>query len=232
MKKILLTVFAMCSLTTFAQFDLGVDVQSRYIWRGIQLGNNSASIQPYVEYSAGQFSIGAWGAYGLGGDGGGLNEADLYASWSPTDYLSITVTDYFFPAEGNNQGYWPYNNGHVFEGMISFSGVDGFPVGITVATNFGGADQKANGDQSYSTYIEASYSKSIGENGVEVSVFAGGVIGDEGGYYLTDGEGLINLGLGVSKEIKITENWSLPVNGALIFNPDADNIFLTFGFSL
>jgi hypothetical protein len=239
MKKIIITLsmflavsslFAQEETTSSSSLDLGMDVQSRYIWRGIQLGGNAASAQPWVEFSTGGFTLGAWGAYGLGGDQLTGNEADFYAGYAFSDAFSVTVTDYFFPSEFNGNGYWPYS-GHVFEGMLSFAGTDSFPIGISVATNFAGdADKKANGNQSYSTYVELSYGTKIGET--DFSITAGGVFNDDAGYYLTDGSGLINLSLGASKEIKLTDSFSLPVNGAITFNPDSEDVFFTFGFSL
>lgn len=217
--------------STSSNWNLGASVQSRYIWRGINLGGNSASIQPSIEYSAGIFTIGAWGAYSIGSDQVG-QEADLYITVAPLDFLSFTVTDYFFPVERTGrQGYFEYGDrtGHVFEAMASFSS-NNFPIGFMIATNFAGADKKENGNQSFSTYIEASYGVSAGF--VDINLFVGAVLGDDGGYYGTDGSGLINLGLGVSKAIKITESWSLPVDAALIYNPNAENIFITFGFTI
>ncbi len=207
-----------------SKLDLGLDVQSRYIWRGIQLGGNSASAQPWAEFSSGAFSLGAWGAYNLGGLGEG-NEADFYMSYALSDAFAVTVTDYFFPGEGTG-GYFPYNEGHVFEAMLSYSG----PIGMFVATNFGGAIKDENGDNAYSTYVEASYETEIG--GTPLSFAVGGVFGDDNGYYFTDGSGLINVTVGTSKEIKFSESFSLPVNAAITLNPDSENIFLTFGFSL
>ena len=243
MKKFILTVLIMSSLNIVAQsnsipktpsssLDLGVDIQSRYIWRGIQLGGNSTSAQPYIEFSSGGFSIGAWGAYNLGGTSIG-NEADLYMSYAISDAFSLTVTDYFFPTDGNFQGYFPYNAGHVFEAKASFVGADSFPIGISVATNFGGAikyDDGGDEKSAYSTYVELSYGTTVGN--VELGLFAGAVFADDNSYYLTDGSGLINIGLSAAKEIKLSESFSLPVNAALIINPDAENIYLTFGFSL
>jgi len=245
MKKIILALFIISCIKTVAQtasdsipkasssnIDIGVDIQSRYIWRGIQLGGNSPSAQPYIEFSTGKFAIGAWGAYNLGGLSTG-NEADLYVSYSVSDAFSLTVTDYFFPIDGNFQGYFPYNKGHVFEAMVSFAGTDKFPIGLSVATNFSGAikyDDGGNEKSAYSTYVEVNYSKTVGN--VEYSLFAGAVFGDDNSYYLTDGSGLINLGLSVAKEIKLSGSFSLPINAALILNPDAENIYLTFGFSL
>lgn len=238
MKKIITLSMFLVALVSFGQdeepasstsLDLGMDVQSRYIWRGIQLGGNAASAQPWVEFAAGKFTLGAWGAYNLGGLGTG-NEADFYAGYAISDAFSVTVTDYFFPSEFNGNGYWPYK-GHVFEGMVSFAGTDSFPIGISVATNFAGdADKDANGDQSFSTYVELSYGTSIGDT--EFSLALGGVFNDDAGYYLTDGEGIINFTIGAAKEIKITDSFSLPVNGAITFNPDSEDVFFTFGFSL
>lgn len=245
MKKIILTLLLASYLNVFAQdatkteettssysLDLGVDFQSRYIWRGIQLGGNSSSAQPYIEFSTGKFTVGAWGAYNLGGTSTG-NEADLYVSYSVSDVFSLTVTDYFFPTDGNFQGYFPYNEGHIFEGMISFAGTESFPIGLSVATNFGGAikyDDNGEEKSAYSTYVELSYGTAVGDT--ELKLFAGAVFDDNNSYYLTDGSGLINLGISVAKEIKFSSSFSLPINAALILNPDAENIYLTFGFSL
>ena len=237
MKKIILALLLVTSFNTFAQdeqekeskssIDLGLDIQSRYIWRGIQLGGNSASAQPWVEFTSGKFALGAWGAYNLGGLGTG-NEADFYASYSISDAFSLTVTDYFFPGEGSG-GYFPYNEGHVFEAMVSYSG----PIGITVATNFGGAIKYYEGTEeksAYSTYVEASYETEIG--GTPFSLAVGGVFGDDNGYYLTNGSGLINVTIGTSKDIIISDSFTLPVNAGITLNPDSEDIFLTFGFSL
>jgi hypothetical protein len=53
----------------------------------------------------------------------------------------------------------------------------------------------------------------------------------ETGYY-GSGPGVINLGITASREIRITETFSLPVSASLITNPQAENIFLVFGISL
>ncbi len=244
MKKIMIPILLLTSLKTFSQntldsipkasasnnFNLGADFKSRYIWRGLQFGGNSPSLQPYVEYTTGKFAIGAWAAYSLSGANKN-QEVDLYLTYSPTSTLSITVTDYFFPTEGVKQNYFEYGNttGHVYEAMVSFSGTDTFPLGLTLATNFAGADKNGN-KQSYSTYIEANYGTKI--NDTNLTLFAGAVFADNGSYYQTTGSDFINLGLSVSKEVSITKTYKLPVNATIIFNPDQENIYLTFGFSL
>ena len=68
MKKTILFLFLACTFGVNAQdFSFGADVQSRYVWRGAQLGGESASLQPSVEYTNGKLAVGAWAAYSLGG---------------------------------------------------------------------------------------------------------------------------------------------------------------------
>ncbi len=243
-KSLIMIILPLVSYTNYAQvetsdtksssIDIVVGIQSRYIWRGLQLGGNSPSIQPSVEITAGKFAFGAWGAYSTGGFNK-FQEVDLCVTYSPLEALSITITDYFFPEEGVYNNYFEYSNntGHVFEALVSYNGTKSFPINFLLATNFGGAikyDNNNNEKKAYSTYIEASYSKKVADT--EYTLFAGAVFADDNSYYLTDGSGFINLGLSASKEIKITDSFNLPINVALIFNPDQENIFLTFGFSL
>ena len=223
MKKTILLLFLACTFGVNAQdFSFGADVQSRYVWRGIQLGGESPSLQPGVEMTAGNFAVGAWGAYSLGGDNA-AQELDLYVSYALTDAISVSVTDYYFPEGGSGHDYLKLDSkttGHVYEATLSFAGTDAFPVALTVASNVGGASTG-------STYLEASYDTN------DFTIFAGGVVGDDDDYYLSeDGTGLINVGISLAKEIQLSSTYSLPVNTSLVLNPDAGNVFLTFGFTL
>jgi len=225
MKKTILLALLFCTFGVNAQessnFSFGTDIQSRYVWRGLQFGGSSPSIQPGIEYSKGKISVGAWGAYSVGGNAG--QEMDLYLSFALNDNFSLTVTDYYFPVEGGVNDYLDLNGettGHVYEATLSFGGTDAFPVSLTAASNIAGAS-------SGSTYLEASYSAN------DFTVFAGGVIGDDDDYYLSeDGQGLINVGISLAKEIQLSSTYNLPVNTSLVINPDAGNVFLTFGFTL
>ena len=53
-----------------------------------------------------------------------------------------------------------------------------------------------------------------------------------GAFYAGGDSGLVNISLSGSKDIVITEDYSLPVFGSFIYNPDAEAAFLVFGFSL
>jgi len=151
MKKIILAVLFLSSLTGFTQetktpktsLDLGAAIQSRYIWRGLNPGGNSASIQPTMSLTSGSLTVGAWGAYSTGGVNK-FQEADLYLTLAASEKVAFTVTDYYFPEEGINNGYFNYgtNTAHVFELMLSIAGSNSFPISFTAATNFAGADKQ------------------------------------------------------------------------------------------
>ena len=244
-------------------WSVGADFVSRYIWRGVNLGGSSPSVQPYLEYGFGtedhSFAIGAWGAYSLSGSQTG-QEADLYISYTLKEMFSLTFTDYFFPDEtvGRNK-YYNYNmdwdkinsgeedqTGHLVEAALSFNGTDNFPVSVMFAMNIWGADSRKYTEEAgvmvpedkivMSKYMELGYSTDV--KGVGVDVFAGMALdnpdtgkGEPEGFYGQRAAGIINLGFSLSKEVKITDNYSLPVFGSLITNPEAQNIFMVFGVS-
>ncbi|WP_321280931.1 hypothetical protein [Marinifilum fragile] len=217
---------------------LGADLMSRYIWRGTQFSTGPV-IQPGIEYSKGSFTIGAWGSYSFDGDNDGA-EADIYISYSFADNLFIaTLTDYFFPNDqiAANNSYFDFkkeSTGHILEGSIAFNGTKGFPISIMAAMNFWGADQDANGDQQYSLYMELGHSFTYKD--VNIDLFAGFTPIDtdedkgESGFY-GDTAGFVNLGFTASKEVAITEKFSLPISASVIANPMAENLFLVFGVS-
>ncbi len=228
------------SLSTFkSNLDLGADFKSRYIWRGINLGGNTPSIQPYVEFSfAKGWAIGTWGAFSFGEQA--TQEVDLYLTYTtPNDMFSFILTDYYFPDYSIRQGNFFHlddSSGHVLELGASFNGTEKFPIAFAVYTNIIGADKKINDDgsqkneQSFSTYMEVSYATSV--KTVDLNFFAGYVLNNKGGYYGSTDSSFINIGLTASKAIKITEHFSLPVDTSLIFNPDDENVFIVFGLTI
>ncbi|MBI9060076.1 MAG: hypothetical protein JEZ01_20080 [Labilibaculum sp.] len=239
-----------------AALDFGADVMSRYVWRGTQFGGTSPSLQPSASLSYKGWELGAWGAYSLGGNNAG-QEFDLYLGYTfAKEQFSLTVTDYYFPTEGEDYNYFEFDNdltGHVLEGTFSFNGNDKIPFGLMVAINFWGADAIALGDNpnatdfnqktglQYSTYTELSYSRKMANN-VTLNAFLGmnltkptkaktstGFNG-ESGYYGSKA-GVVNLGLTLSKEVTINEKLSLPVSASVITNPVDEKIYFVFGFS-
>jgi len=206
-------------------FNVGADVVSSYVWRGVAQGSNEPNIQPSVSYTNGGLTIGVWGSGNLSGS---IKEADLYATYAVSSLFSVTLTDYnwtFTPGTS----YFKYSNGtdHQFEGTISYAGVACCPLSASINTIFYGADKKASdGKQAYSTYVELGYP--IASN---AKVFAGASL-SESSIYATSGFGVTNVGLKVSKSIEISDKFSLPVYGIAGVNPKAESAFLVVGVTL
>ncbi len=225
-----------------SNFSYGADVVSRYIWRGLNLGGSSPHVQPYLEYSFGETGLAAgfWGSHALGASSTGA-EADIYVSYTPVDMFSVGITDYFFPSDvafARGDHYFDYakkTTSHTIEGMVSFNGTEEIPVSLTFAMNVYGADGiDKKGDNYYAKYLELGYSATIKETGL--SPFIGMALDDPAeedgavGWY-GNSFGVINVGLSVSKAVKISDVYTMPLSSSVIFNPEAGNIYLVFSIS-
>lgn len=225
MKKTLLIATSLLLLIAFTpnakaqEMDTGLDIYSSYVWRGIKFGTGAA-FQPYVEFSAGGFALGAWGSYCVSDDEAG--EADLYASYGfdlgDNASLSLTVTDYYFPAPGVE-----YFNGdnHYFEPMIGLSaGAFSFTAAYMFYDGAG-----TDGDDSGDIYLEAA----VTAGPVDISLGGG-----NGQYSMKDDAGfdICNIGISTSKEVKITDSFSIPLSGAVILNPSYETFHVVVGISL
>jgi len=196
-----------------SSFDAGADIVSNYIWRGTKFGTGPA-VQPYVEFSAGNFAIGSWGSFGITDNEAA--EADLYLSYGFDFGLSLGLTDYYYPGTP----YFDYSTAsgsHGLEVNLGYE-LEGISLGANYMLNEAPGAGTAGGDM----YFELGYSFEA------VSLFVGA--GD--GWHTTDGEfAVCNLGLSVSKEIELSEKFSLPVTGSMILNPDREQYYVVFGVS-
>lgn len=219
---------------------IGADVVSRYIWRGLNLGGSSPHVQPFIEYEFGEsgLAVGAWGSYSLGLGLAGT-EADLYVSYTPVDWLNLTISDYFFPADVpfERNDYFNYKKdetGHTFEAMVTLGGTESLPFYGTFAMNIYGADGVNEKGENYNAkYIELGYNTGFGL--YDMSAFVGlapdNPKTDQGGEgWYGESSGIINLGLTVSTTRKLAD-LSLPVFSSIIFNPEAGNFYLVLGLS-
>jgi hypothetical protein len=189
---------------SFGQMDIGADFMSRYVWRGGAY-SNGPSIQPYMSYASSGVEIGFWGAYA---NDTLADELDLYASYS-FGPIALTLTNYIFP-DITTGGTTKYFDSGIWEGMV---GLELGPVSLTGAYFFEDGD----------TYISAGIP--LGDVGFTLS------LGD--GFYTKSGDmGIMEIGLSYGKEIKINDDFSLPLLSNLIYNPSFDQMYLVFGVSL
>ena len=203
------------------------DIVSSYIWRGQDLG--SAAIQPTLGVGYKGLSLTAWGSYGLV-NSDDVKELDLTLAYS-FGGLNIGVTDYWFDAglDPDNR-YFKYDahgTNHLFEANI------GYDFGIASLqwfTNFAGNDGVNNdGKRAYSSYVEAAVPFKL--SSIEWTATAGAVPFATT-FYGTCGFAVPNLSLRATKEIKVTDTFSIPIFGQVTANPCSQKAYLVLGFTL
>ncbi len=211
---------------------VGADLVSGYIWRGQDLGG--VSIQPSASVSYKGFSLSGWGSVGF--DKEDTKEFDLCLGYSYKGF-SVSVTDYWFnqgvssktgeDLSGNYFHYGSYSTSHVFEAQI---GYDFGPVAVNWYTNFAGNDGlNDDGDRAYSSYFCVSAPFKLG--GIDWTAEVGAVPWATTFYADVNGFAVTNVSLGASKEIKITDSFSLPLFATATWNPATEGAYFAVGLS-
>ncbi len=192
-------------------WSVGSDIVSSFIWRGTRQGSGP-HIQPAIEYSKGFFTAGTWGSF----DFRGYEEVDLYFAFNLPGGFSIGLQDYYLPS-------LPFfdlsaaDGSHAYEVNLGYTSEH-----VSLEANY--LINEAGGIGSYGgdLYFEAAMSFDF------FSLF----LGAGNGWHTEDGSfNVCNIGLGVGKEFDVTDRFSIPVTGQLIFNPDSERMFLFVGFS-
>lgn len=234
MKKIVLFALGLVACaTTHAQDEekvettVAADVVSQYIWRGQDLG--SVSLQPTLGVAYKGLSLTAWGSVGLS-EPADTKEFDLTLAYSVGGF-NIGITDYWFNAglDPDNR-YFKYDahgTNHLFEANI---GYDFGVASIQWFTNFAGNDgTNKEGKRAYSSYAEVAVPFKLAT--VDWSATAG-VVPYATTSYGTTGFAVTNLALKATKDIKVTDSFSIPVFGQVVANPCSQKAYLVFGFTL
>jgi Bacterial protein of unknown function (Gcw_chp). len=235
MKKIVLGILLMsiCFAKMGAQpgpeVELSADMVSSYVWRGFKQAG--ASVQPGLSVGYRGFSLGAWGSMDISSSGS--KEVDFSLAYE-TGRVRFSLTDYWWDGEGALRYFsWPDKEksaGHYLEAGLNYTLSPSFPLSASWNTFvLGKGNKKENGDNSFSTYIELAYPFSL--QGVDMGVSAG-FIPWESVVYDMDGFNFSSIQLSATKEIKITESFSLPVFGNVVFNPNREDVHFIFGISL
>ena len=207
---VLTTIAILSSNISYSQ-DFGADLVSSYVWRGTQFGSG-AHIQPYMSLGSGNLEAGVWGSFPTTANGGG-NELDAYLSYDFGPF-ALTLTNYTFPGEGGTYGDGEYG---FFKGDYTE---------ISGSTSIMGVDLLAG----YFTDVEALYIElGFAAGPVDIAIGYGDDQGDA--WYAGGNAGIVNMSFSGSKDIQISDSYSLPVFGSFILNPEAEAAFLVFGVS-
>ena len=229
MKKIVLMAMMFATgIGAMAQDEVettvAADVVNQYIWRGQECGE--VSVQPTLGIAYKGLSLTAWGSVGLS-DPTDTKEFDLTLAYS-TGGFNIGVTDYWF--NDPEERYFIYDTNktsHVFEANV---GYDFGAASIQWFTNFAGNDGTNNkGKRAYSSYVELSAPFKLAK--VDWSATLGAVPFATKSYG-TDGFAITNVALKATKDIKVSDSFSIPVFAQIAANPCAQKAYLVFGFTL
>lgn len=205
------------------KLDVGLDIYSSYIWRGLKFGNGPA-FQSKIELTSGGFTLGAWGNINTnsGNDAGENPEAfkaDLYTSYSFPFGLTLGVNDYYF---GGNYLGVSFNNmarTHSIEPFFEYVYADNL-------TFFGALMFMEERETDF--YAEVSY---------DFDLFDFAIGAGDGQYtmnpvYENGGEfSFCNVTVSKEKTIKVTDSFNIPIKGAVTLNPTNERFFVYVGLS-
>lgn len=239
---ILITVFVFG--TAFGQNDVELDISadfiSRYIWRGLSI-NDAPNVQPNMSISSGGFEAGFWGSSiltqgNVSDDSHAFShEIDTWIGYTHTfensASIGFVVTDYYFPNAGigignfNNHDDVDGPGAHTFEAGLVFEFPEKIPLTLSGYMNI-------YNDAGNNTYFQLDYAKMVNETELGFFVGATGGSEDNPDYYSAENFNIINIGMQASREIEISDRFSLPIFVNFTLNPLSDTAYMIFGITL
>ncbi len=229
-KKITMSLFLtgfLCSAiyaqdeATTSPFSVGADLVSSYVWRGTNFGG--PAVQPGISYSQGGLTLGAWGSWGLDNS---VREADLFISYEFGFGLSLGLSDYHYQGGANWLRFGTDSAAHAYEINAAYTIGSLSLAGNYILNQSDGGDGSGALSMGGDTYIELSYAFKA----FDVFVGAGN------GWHTTidkdngdDAFGVCRVGIGTTKDLKISENYTLPMFGSVEVNPNGEEFNIVVG---
>ncbi len=212
-----------------AELSVSADIVNSFIWRG-GIASPVPNFQPAINFEMGNFEMGLWGSADITGKN---REMDIFISYSIKS-LSISLTDYYWNTDKKYFNYKNKSTAHLFELGFNYE-IEKIPLQIYAGTIIYGDEKKITYDtteadstkNNYSTYFEVSYTFKIKENNLNIFIGATPFTGFYG-----DGNSIIFTGLTGSKDIEISNKFSLPIFATFALNPQTEDFFIVFGISL
>lgn len=210
---------------------LGVDLQTKYVWRGMEMmtENSSPVVFPTISYSNNGLSMYVMGGYALNGQ---YAEVDLGISYS-WNWMTLGVNDYYYPTVSSNKDdyfHFGTNTGHWVEGVVTIS-PERIPAYLTLSTFFYGADKMPDGKQAYSSYLELGvYHDFVDNNRLSFAIGAACNKSCYNGY--ANELGICNLELKYTNNVALNSELVIPLHVAYIINPIYKKSFVNLSTSV
>ena len=211
-------------------FGLGLDLQTKYIWRGMEMMSQKSApvLFPSVNFSWKGVYLYAMGGYAVNGE---YAEVDLGISYTWKGF-TFGLNDYYYPTVDSNEDnyFGGENTGHWLEATITYA-PDDIPIWITASNFFYGADKYVdeNGKekQAYSSYVEfGTYYDFLYNNRVSLAIGAALNKSCYNGY--EKNFSICNIEGKYTYNVKVKNDWTLPLSVSYIYNPVYDKSFVNF----
>lgn len=220
-------------------FGLGVDLQTKYMWRGIEMMVEDACpvVFPSINFSYEGLYIYAMGGYAFNGK---YSELDLGISYTWKG-LTVGFNDYFYPS--TYEAYDKYFTGgkeskHWLEACVTYA-PEKVPLWVTVSNFFYSptdvyVNDKGEEKKAYSTYIElGTYYDFLKSNRISLALGMTPYASWYNDYKQKFSVCNIDLKYTYNISFKNTE-WTLPLSAELIYNPVFEkpyfNLIANFAF--
>ncbi len=210
-----------------SNFHLGVDLQTKYIWRGMEMITEDAApvVFPQLNFQTGGLYAYAMGGYSINGK---YSEVDLGVSYTHK-WLTVGINDYYYPTTTTAEDqYFNLKNdetGHWLEAAVTIA-PENIPAYLTVSNFFYGADKNLEGDQAYSTYAElGGHYDFLNDHSLSLAVGAAFNKSCYNGY--AHNFGICNIEMKYTYNLAM-KNLTLPLSVSYIINPVYEKSHVNF----
>ena len=222
-----------------ARMHLNGTLQNMHLWRGQQVADGGVlAADLNVGLLDDKLKVGLWGGTDFTGD---YKEFDYYVSYSTAGF-TVAVWDIFnyspgLPFSKDIFNYNKYSTTHFLDLSVAYNFDTKFEVPLRLywATIFAGRDLTVDGDNRYSTYVNAEYSVFRDEHWI-VDIGLGGTFafnrdGADGGANFYGYDGIDQISLRATYKLKLGR-FDMPVFAHAMWNPDQRAGYLQVGVNL
>lgn len=217
--------------------------------RGILLNSDKVAFQPNISYAiSDKFTFGIWVSTDLSSGAKAYNEFDWSLTYQITPQIAVVLSDYYVPAtKKNSQVYGGYRTPYFDYSIYSSQSVElsflfdstskKYPFDFQWNTIIYGNDFKdivendegevISKKRAFSSYSEIGYTHTNIKSRINFRPFVGAAVINNSGYYGFNRQGktgfaFINVGVNVSKNLKLFKKFSLPVFIQYTYNQDGN----------
>lgn len=243
MKRLFISLIALIAVFAFSfaqdnsnrketSFHLGLDLQTKYIWRGMEMITDEAApvLFPQLSYQKSGLYAYVMGGYAINGK---YSEVDLGLSYT-YKWLTVGLNDYYYPTTTTpHDDYFNFKGretGHWLEGTVTIA-PESVPAYLTLSNFFAGADKDGEGKQAYSTYAEVGGHYDFLDNH-QLGLAIGAAFNKSCYNGYAHDFGICNIELKYTYNLAFKNGLTLPLSVMYIINPVYEKSHVNFKASL